>query len=57
MGMRTKFSKTYDNGEGTFTDEYSMSALHFLDGDGKWQDFELVGINKQDAMALSPDYS
>ena len=60
ISKRTEFSKTYDNGNGTFTDEYSISPLHFRGSDGQWQDIDLIiGAKKiayEDSFQVDPNF-
>jgi len=56
VARRTKFSKTYDNGDGTFTDEYSIRPIHFLDEQGNWQDVEVSTVYKRAAVALEDSF-
>jgi uncharacterized membrane protein len=36
--MRTAISKTFENGDGTYTAEIYIKPIHYLDNDGNWLD-------------------
>ncbi len=37
---RTEFSKTFNNGDGTFTTEFVAGPIHYKDKDGQWKDIQ-----------------
>jgi hypothetical protein len=50
VAKRAKFSKTYDNRDGSFTDVYSISPLHYRDGEGNWRDIKAGPVQKRAAV-------
>jgi hypothetical protein len=52
VAKRTRHSKTYSNADGSFTDVYSISPLHYRDEGGNLRDIEAGPVQKRAAVAV-----